>query len=102
MLLASGASSRVPGPYKDLLVNSNVFTIRTTEDHNRIKPVLKDSSNIIIVGGSFIGLECATTIRRNFPDKKVTIIDIEDTPLEKVFGTKIAGQLIDLQRINGV
>ena len=61
MLLATGAHSRrlaVPGAD-----TPGVFLLRTVGESTALKAVLKPGARVVIVGGSFIGMEVAATAR---------------------------------------
>lgn len=44
----------------------------------------------MIIGGSFLGAETATAVKKGFPDKNVTIIDIEEHPLKAALGLEVS------------
>ena len=79
-----------------------MFTVRNAKDHGAMRAAVEKATKVVIIGSSFLGLETATAIRRAYPNKSVTVIDIEEKPLESAFGAPIARQLLDLQRKNGV
>lgn len=90
ILIASGCKARVLKGFEGL---SNVCTIRSVSDHIKIKPLVESSKRIVIVGGSFLGLEAANAIKNTWADKEVTIIEAEKVPLEKIMGRTIGGLL---------
>ena len=103
LLLSTGCGARVPGPYRHLLTTfSNVFTIRSADDHQKIKGSLADANDVVIIGAGFLGLEAAASIKRTWPEKNITIVDLEEKPLASILGSEIAGQVIAAQRSNGV
>ena len=40
----------------------------------------KTAKNIVIIGASFIGLETATSLRREVKDAKIIVVDSNATP----------------------
>ena len=60
-------------------INSNeikgVFYLRDINDSLSIKSKIALSQNIVLLGAGFINLEIASTIRQNFPDKKISIVE---------------------------
>lgn len=103
VLVASGSTARIPGPYRNAASSvQNVFTIRSAADHGKVKAAIQNAKDVVIFGSSFVGLEVATSIKRAFPDTKVTIVDPDDSPLEKVFGLEIAQQILASHRANGI
>ena len=103
MLIATGARAKVPRAYSAAVNNlKGVGTIRNAQDHTAFRGVLEKAENVVIIGAGFLGLETATSIRRAYPTKTITVVDVEEKPLESVLGAPIARQLMDLQQKNGV
>ena len=103
LLLATGCSARVAPLYRQYLTNfSNIFTIRSANDHTKIKDSIEKAKDIVIIGAGFLGLEAATCIKRIWPDKNVTIISSEEKPLSNILGSEISDQLITNHSLNGI
>jgi len=51
------------------------------EEYHAIEDLNKNSSEILVVGAGFIGVEWATELEHFFPDLKITIIDFLPLPL---------------------
>ncbi|CAG9334811.1 unnamed protein product [Blepharisma stoltei] len=103
VLLASGSSARVPGPYRNLAENfEGIFTLRSAADHSKFKAALSGAKNVVIIGSSFLGLEAAASIKRGNPEVTVTVMDLESSPLERIFGKEIAQQIIQSHSLNGI
>jgi NADPH-dependent 2,4-dienoyl-CoA reductase/sulfur reductase-like enzyme/nitrite reductase/ring-hydroxylating ferredoxin subunit len=103
LLVATGCSAKIPGPFKAAAQNvKNVNAIRSVADYEKVVKSVNSAQSVVIIGASFLGLEAATSIKRTFPDKQVTIIDTVKAPLANVFGSEIAKQLVDLQGLSGV
>ena len=100
LMVGTGASARVPEVYQKYLGCENVFTLRKADDHPKVKQVLSEAENIVIIGGSFLGFEAATSIRKANPDKKVTVVEMDEVPLGRVMGKEIGAQLTELQRVH--
>ncbi|KAL0232576.1 hypothetical protein GEMRC1_011323 [Eukaryota sp. GEM-RC1] len=74
LFLSVGCSSFVPPiPGHDL---PNVFSIRSLTDLEHIKPVAEQSKSCTIIGGGFVGLECAESLTGM--GIKVTIVELLD------------------------
>lgn len=102
-LLATGCSARVPGPFKKYTSNfSNVFTLRSAADHDKIRQSIANANKITIIGAGFLGLEAAKNIRTTWPEKEVTIIDLDQKPLANILGEEISEQILATQKMNGV
>jgi len=98
VLIASGGSPRklfVPGSELQ-----NIFTLRTPEDAAEIAKVAKSGHKIVVVGGSFIGMEIASTLRKKGCD--VAIVAMETVPFERVLGKKIGASFAQLIQKEGV
>jgi len=99
LLLAPGSDpitlDNLPGSDLD-----NVFTLRTQADADQIIAQVEDAQNIVIVGGSFIGMEAASSLGQR--GLNVTVIDQVKTPFEAVLGQKIGAHLQQLHEENDV
>jgi 3-phenylpropionate/trans-cinnamate dioxygenase ferredoxin reductase subunit len=80
LLLATGAPPRrLNAPGSDL---AGLYYLRTLADAEELKPVLKSSARIVIVGAGYIGLEVAAVMRQ--AGHEVTVIEAADRPLARV------------------
>ena len=77
-----------------------VCTLRSLDDGVEFSKLLKDATNVVVVGAGFVGLESAAAIRdRGLP---VSIVAPEALPMETVLGPEIAAKLVELHGQNGV
>ena len=91
MLVATGSSPIIPKiPGVEL---KGVFALRSFDDFERINNHAKDSENIIIAGGGFIGLESASNLKKTFKNANITIINNPGYPFEKMLGKEIGKTL---------
>jgi NADPH-dependent 2,4-dienoyl-CoA reductase/sulfur reductase-like enzyme/nitrite reductase/ring-hydroxylating ferredoxin subunit len=85
LLIATGAEPRrltIPGAELE-----GIFTLRSLDDAYKIKSALKETSCVVVIGASFIGMEAAATfIQHKLP---VTVVALESAPFEPVLGKKI-------------
>jgi len=95
VLATGGTAKRLPidGFKGDL---ENVFTLRTLEDTKAINAAVEasKSKNVVVIGSSFIGMEVANALAKN----NVSIVGMENWPLERVMGErvgKVAKKLIE-------
>eukprot|EP00438_Fugacium_kawagutii_P015044 Skav225177 [mRNA] locus=scaffold1095:375061:388472:- [translate_table: standard] len=65
----------------------NIFTLRTPEDAANIAALAKKGQKMIVVGGSFIGMEVASSLAKKGCD--VAVIAMETVPFERVLGKKV-------------
>jgi len=77
-----------------------VHTLRTPEDAAEITKFAKKGQKMIVVGGSFIGMEIASSLRLKGCD--VAVIAMETVPFERVLGKKVGAAFARLLQKEGV
>lgn len=97
LLLATGGTPRVLEVEGAEL--EGVCTLRTPSDANYISERAA-GKNVVIVGGSFIGMEVAAAIVGSC--KKVTVIDRNPVSFQSTLGSEIGQILAELHREKGV
>ena len=102
VLIATGSVAKVSQQYKPYLSSENVFTIRSAEDHRRIKEKVSQSQNIVIIGAGFLGLEAAASIKKAWPDKTISILSSDNKSLSRILGSDISSQILATHSINGI
>jgi NADPH-dependent 2,4-dienoyl-CoA reductase/sulfur reductase-like enzyme len=98
LFIATGSRPRKPNiPGSEL---KNIFTLRNLDDAHEIDSVLNQSSRVIVLGSSFIGLEAASYC----VDKvaKVTIIGRSNVPLIDTFGEVVGNRIVQLFKSKNV
>jgi len=98
LLLTTGSSPRrlqVPGA--DL---GGVHYLRRVGDSDQIKAALQSGQRVVVIGGGWIGLECAAAAHAAGAD--VTLVEMAELPLLQVLGREVAEVFADLHRANGV
>jgi NTE family protein len=98
LLLAPGAWPRmldVPGAGLD-----GVFTLRTLEDSTRIREAAGSAQRAVAVGGSFIGMETAASLR--VLGLEVTLVELAETLFPILDAPELSRGLADLYRERGV
>jgi 3-phenylpropionate/trans-cinnamate dioxygenase ferredoxin reductase component len=98
LLIATGAQNiRPPIQGIDL---EGVVGLRTLEDANRIKKMIRPGSRAVIVGMGFIGAEVAASL--NEEGLEVTVVEILKTPLARAVGEEIGKVIEGIHRDEGV
>ncbi|RMZ67451.1 hypothetical protein GMOD_00001374 [Pyrenophora seminiperda CCB06] len=101
LVLATGGTPRwlpLDGLKGDL---GNVFLLRTLPDAQSIlKAVGDNGKKVVVVGSSFIGMEVGNCLASMKND--VTIIGMEEQPMERVMGKKVGAIFRGLLEKNGV
>ena len=98
LLIATGAAPRrlrVPGA--DL---ENVFSLRTLADSERIRAASASAERAVVVGGGFIGMEAAASLRQL--GLEVTLVHMGDGLFDLLGSTELSEQLLALYRDHGV
>jgi NADPH-dependent 2,4-dienoyl-CoA reductase/sulfur reductase-like enzyme len=98
LLLAPGAWPRsldVPGAELD-----GVFTLRTLDDSTRIREAAGSARRAVSVGGSFIGMETAASLRTL--GLEVALVELADTLFPILGAPELSSQLAELYRERGV
>lgn len=90
LVLATGGTAKML-PLQGFKVLGNIFTLRNVGDAKKIVEAIGDKGKkIVVVGSSFIGMEVANATAA---DNEVTIVGMEDTPLERVLGKDVGAAL---------
>ena len=86
LLLATGASARllpVPGAER-----KNVFYLRNAEDARAIQGQIKQGRHAVIIGGGYIGLEMAASLRGY--GMEVSVLEAMDRILQRVTAPEVS------------
>lgn len=98
LVIATGSRARRLRAIEGL---DDVFTLRTMDDCLAIRERLdRGVRRVAIVGAGFIGCEVAATLRKRGVD--VTIVDIDDVPMQRVLGRELGAIALALHRTHGV
>lgn len=89
LILATGSRAHLPNDAPRGL--DNVFTLRTRQDADNLKPYLKPGAHILIIGGGLLGLELAVSLREI--NVLVSIVQLGSRLMERQVD-HIAGQLL--------
>ncbi len=98
LVLATGGRVRpLPVPGADL---AGVAYVRTLADAVALKPQIEAATNVVVIGGGFIGLECAAVARTLGCD--VTVLEAMDRLMARVVSPVLSDYYRDLHRSRGV
>jgi len=98
LVLATGAAPRrldVPGAGLE-----NVLYLRDRADSDALREAASEASEIVVVGGGWIGSEVAASLRQM--GRSVTFLTSRERPLEHVLGAQVADVYKQAHLDNGV
>lgn len=98
LILATGADARqlpLAGS-----AHNNVMTLRTVADAEKLRTALGPGKRLVIIGGGYVGLECAATARAI--GSEVVLIERAPRLLERVASAPISGFLQTCHEQQGV
>lgn len=82
LVATGGRPRRLPG-----ISSGHVAYLRTREDADALADLIRQAGEILILGGGFIGCEVAAAARSFGAD--VTVLEMQDTPLQAVLGPAV-------------
>ena len=98
LLVATGGEPRrldIPG--SDL---KNIFVMRSMADTDAIVAKVREGGHGVVIGASFIGMECAASLTER--KLSVTVIAPDDVPFKKTLGPEIGGLMLKMHQSHGV
>lgn len=98
LILATGARPRQL-PSLDML-GRRVHVIRSLQDADRLKSTFASATRYAVLGGGFLGLECAATFRK--AGKSVHVLERESRILNRVLSTTVSERLAEIHHAHGV
>ncbi|TLU65185.1 NAD(P)/FAD-dependent oxidoreductase [Thalassotalea litorea] len=100
LVLATGARPFMP-PIDGLQDAKNLFPLRTATDVIDIKTALTNGNkNVVIIGGGYIGLETAASLRKL--GHQVTVLERESRILARVTSPQLSAFFTELHQQHGV
>ncbi len=101
LVLATGARAFIP-PIKGIREVKHVFTLRNANNVDGIRKTLHKSKtkNVVIIGGGYIGLETAASLKKL--GANVTVLEREQRILARVTTLYLSDFFQNLHKTNGV
>lgn len=101
LVMATGARPLIP-PISGIDSAKNLFPMRTAEDAIQIRDCIQTSSQkrVVIIGGGYIGLETAASLRKM--GAVVTVLEREDRILARVTAPELSDFFLQLHTDHGV
>ncbi len=97
LVIASGAT---PRELPDAIGVANAFTLRQPSDANAIRQAANNADSVVIIGGGYIGLEVAASLRKK--GMAVTVIEAAERILARVASKPLAEHFQKLHEKHGV
>jgi NADPH-dependent 2,4-dienoyl-CoA reductase/sulfur reductase-like enzyme len=79
---------------------AGVMTLRSAADADVLRRALATASDLVVIGGGFIGLEVAAAARAM--RRSVTVIEVAQTPVAEALGTVFGASVARLHDAHGV
>lgn len=101
LIIATGARAFIPG-IPGIEKATHLFTMRTAEDSIQIRKALeqREQKRVLIIGGGYIGLETAASLRKL--GAEVTVLEREERLLARVTAPELSVFFQALHQSNGV
>ena len=87
-------------PPIDGIGHEKVFVLQTATDAGVLRHAAKPGARAVIIGGGFIGLEVAASLRKRGLD--VTVLELAPRVLSRVTSPEVSGYFENLHRSHGV
>lgn len=97
LVATGGRNRRLSIPGHDL---EGIFDLRTIDDADRIRAEAKPGRRAVVVGAGFIGCEVAASLRAL--GVEVQVVEIFETPLQRVLGRDVGAVFEGIHRDHGV
>ncbi|MCB1884676.1 MAG: FAD-dependent oxidoreductase [Geminicoccaceae bacterium] len=97
LVATGGVPRRLDVPGADL---EGVLTLRSRADAGALVAAARNAERAVVVGASFIGLECAASLAAR--GVEVTVAAPDDVPFAKVFGEAVGRALVRVHEAKGV
>ncbi len=97
LVIASGAK---PRELPDTVGVANAFTLRQPSDANAIRQAANNADSVVIIGGGYIGLEVAASLRKK--GMVVSVIEAAERILARVASKPLAEHFQKLHEKHGV
>lgn len=102
LLIATGASPKIPNEFGQYLGTENFLSLRNFEDYEKLKMQVEKAKKICIIGNRFLGLECAASISKQFPEVEVSFIEYDPQALGKVIGPILYSHVFASHKASGI
>ncbi len=103
LALCTGASAitiPLPGINKTGMDKQGVFYLRNQQDAQAIREHIAQVKNVVVIGGGFIGLECAAIL--NQQGLQVTVLEAQERLLQRVVSPQVSEFYQGLHENQGV
>jgi 3-phenylpropionate/trans-cinnamate dioxygenase ferredoxin reductase subunit len=95
LVATGGAARRLPG-----VRGERVHYLRTLDDANRLRELIRPGTRLIVIGAGFIGSEVAATAHGK--GAEVIVLDTLDAPMQRILGRELGAVCAHIHRSHGV
>ncbi|CAB3755473.1 apoptosis inducing factor family protein [Paraburkholderia solisilvae] len=100
-LIATGGTPKLPRlrGSEDPALNERLLLLHNRADAARLADLASQAKHVVVLGGGFIGLEVAASLRKR--KLRVTVVLTGSVPFEKQFGAELGRLFMKLHEENG-
>lgn len=95
LIIATGVKPEVRN-ISGIQEKENVTFLYNIEQHKTVKKYLENAKTITVMGNNMRAMECVSTIRREYPNINIYVIDENEDPVIKTeFGEEIYNKILN-------
>lgn len=98
LLIATGSKAKIPVSEWENI--PNVFSLRNIEDSKKIREKIESAKNIAIIGGGWIGLEVAASLKSL--GLNVTLYELSNRLCSRSITNEVSDYLLNLHKQQGI
>lgn len=102
LIMATGVVPEVRN-VKGIDNKENVTFMNSVHTHKKVSEILKTAKTVTVLGNNMRAMECVSTIRREYPDTKIYVVDEnEESVIQQEYGEDVYKNLVNLALDNKV
>lgn len=102
LILATGVVPEIRS-VKGLQNKENVTLMNSIDTHKKVRKYLEKAKTITVLGNNLRAMECVSTIRREYPNMTIYVVDENEEPvIQSDLGKDIYDNILDLALDNKI